>query len=89
MDSPFIVPVVFFIMTGLTVILRGPLGQALAQRLRDGAGGDPTLRADVDALRGELDDVRHQLAESQERLDFAERLLARRTEAEQLPRGEG
>lgn len=89
MDTPFIVPVVFFIMTGLTVILRGPLGQAIAHRLREGGGGDPRLREDLDALRGELDDVRQQLAESQERLDFAERLLARRPDGEQLPRGEG
>jgi hypothetical protein len=89
MDSPFIVPVVFFIMTGLTVILRGPLGQALAHRLRQGAEADPRLREDVEALRVEVDDLRHQLAESQERLDFAERLLARRGEAQQLPSAEG
>ncbi len=31
---------------------------------------------EVDALRDDLDDTRAQLAEMQERLDFAERLLA-------------
>ncbi len=38
-------------------------------------GSDPELRAVIDALRDDLDDTRAQLAETQERLDFAERLL--------------
>ncbi len=39
-------------------------------------GGNPELGAEVDALRDDLDDTRAQLAQMQERLDFAERLLA-------------
>ena len=39
-------------------------------------GGDPGLRPVVDALRDDLNDTRAQLADMQERLDFAERLLA-------------
>ncbi len=38
-------------------------------------GGDPELGPVVDALRDDLNDTRAQLAEMQERLDFAERLL--------------
>ena len=38
-------------------------------------GGDPELGREVDALRDDLNDTRAQLAEMQERLDFAERLL--------------
>ena len=38
-------------------------------------GSDPELGPEVDALRDDLDDTRAQLAEMQERLDFAERLL--------------
>ncbi len=38
--------------------------------------GDAELGAEVDALRDDLDDTRAQLAEVQERLDFAERLIA-------------
>ena len=37
--------------------------------------GDPLLGAEVDALREDLNDTRGQLAEMQERLDFAERVL--------------
>ncbi len=38
-------------------------------------GGDPELGPVVDALRDDLNDTKAQLAEMQERLDFAERLL--------------
>ncbi len=38
-------------------------------------GSDAELGPVVDALRDDLDDTRTQLAEMQERLDFAERLL--------------
>ena len=38
-------------------------------------GSDAELGPVVDALRDDLDDTRAQLAEVQERLDFAERLL--------------
>ncbi len=39
-------------------------------------GNDPELAPEVDALRDDLNDTRAQLAEMQERLDFAERVLA-------------
>ena len=39
-------------------------------------GSDPRLGPEVDALRDDLNDTRAQLAEVQERLDFAERVLA-------------
>ena len=38
-------------------------------------GSDPELGPVVDALRDDVDDTREQLAEMQERLDVAERLL--------------
>ena len=38
-------------------------------------GSDAELGPEVDALRDDLNDTRAQLAEMQERLDFAERLL--------------
>ena len=38
-------------------------------------GGDPELGREVDALREDLNETRAHLAEMQERLDFAERML--------------
>jgi hypothetical protein len=66
---------------GLAKILRGPLGEALGDRLRHGrrSRADATLLAEVEGLRERLDEV-------EERLDFAERLLADR-EVEQLSGG--
>jgi hypothetical protein len=57
---------------GTTVLLAfSPVGKALAERIRGGARGpDPEVLAELDQLRGELMEV-------QERLDFAERMLAR------------
>jgi hypothetical protein len=82
-DSPFVVPVVLFLSIAAVLILRGPLGRALADRLaRRGAG-----RAEpADGLTGELDDLRRRMGELEERLDFTERLLARQARvAERLP----
>ncbi len=38
-------------------------------------GSDPELGPEVDALRDDLNDTRARLADREERLDFAERLL--------------
>jgi hypothetical protein len=66
---------------GLVKIFRGPIGAAIAERIRGGApAGDSALAVEVDHLRGRL-------AEVEERLDFAERLLAQVREADQLPGG--
>jgi hypothetical protein len=69
------------IAVGLVKIL-GPIVGALADRIRRGGqeSADAALGAEVDHLRGRL-------AEVEERLDFAERLLARAREADQLPGG--
>jgi F0F1-type ATP synthase membrane subunit b/b' len=63
-------------------VFRGPIGAALAERIR---GGAPL--ADDQALAVEVDHLRGRLAEVEERLDFAERLLAQAREAAQLHGG--
>ncbi len=63
-------------------VFRGPIGAALAERIR---GGAPP--ADDQALAAEVDHLRGRLAEVEERLDFAERLLAQAREADQLQGG--
>jgi hypothetical protein len=67
---------------GLVKIFKGPLGAAIADRVRGTPepAGDPALAVEVDQLRGRL-------AEVEERLDFAERLLAQARETDQLPGG--
>jgi hypothetical protein len=89
MDPPAIVMVVLFVMAALTIVC-WPIARALARRLE----GKPGLTA---ALQGELEQMHHRLsdmdvlqqrvAELEERLDFAERLLARGESQGTLPRG--
>jgi hypothetical protein len=59
-------------------LLKGPLGQAIADRLRGAAPPDPGVLEELDA-------VKTRLAEVEERLDFAERMLAQGEQAERLP----
>jgi hypothetical protein len=76
---------VVFLFGGGTLFLLSisPVGRALADRLRANArpAQDPELLAEVDALRQEL-------AELQERVDFAERILLSGSERGELKRGE-
>jgi hypothetical protein len=67
---------------GMVKIFRGPIGAAIAERIRGAPAPveDPALAAEMDHLRSRLADV-------EERLDFAERLLAQAREADQLPGG--
>ncbi len=71
-------------------LLFGPIGSALAHRLV-GRRGIPDHHGEIEELgarvTAEMDDVRHRLAEVEERLDFAERLLTHDVPANQL-RGE-
>ena len=66
-----------------------PLMRAVARRLEGKpAGPDPAVRTELDQLRHRLDEVElvhGRVLELEERVDFAERLLAQRREAERLP----
>jgi hypothetical protein len=71
-------------------MLFGPIGSALARRI----GGRPEpgdAHVEIEEMRAkvtaEVDDLRNRLAEVEERLDFAERLLAAGREVDQLPGG--
>ena len=72
-------------------LLFGPIGAALGRRI-NGRPAPGDVHAEIDEIRArvtdEADDLRHRLAEVEERLDFAERLLAHGRQADQLPAGE-
>jgi hypothetical protein len=57
----------------------GPIGAAMGARLRRPREGARDQR-----LAAEVDELRTRLAEVEERVDFAERLLARRGEVDQI-----
>ena len=68
------------------VKILGPIGQALSRRIAGGGEGE-LLERRVEAMGAELEELKHQLAETHERLDFTERLLAQERAPEQLRRG--
>ncbi len=68
-----LIPISLFFSIGAVIILRGPLGKAIADRI---AGRTGHAEDDLHGLRAEVDELRARLAETEERLDFAERLLS-------------
>lgn len=64
------------------LIMRGPMGEALASRFR-GEAGSSELHGETLA---ELEDLRGRVAELEERVDFSERLLAQQREPAQIER---
>lgn len=69
------IPIWGMAMGGVALVLRGPVGKAMARRIggEDQAAIPPELPAEI---LGELDELRHRVLELEERVDFSERLLA-------------
>lgn len=87
--APVVVVTLIIVAVAAVLILRGPLGRALARRLEGTTGRDEASTAGIAGIServAELEQRDARLAELEERLDFAERLLAQR-DAERLPRG--
>jgi hypothetical protein len=81
-----LIPVIALAFTGLITFSFTPLGRALARRL-GGQAAHPELDERVAQLESDLEAVRHELSESHERIDFAERALAQLRDQRQLPSG--
>ena len=74
----YAIPVTIIGAIGAAVVLRGPLGQAIAERIRGGGGNE----LPPEQVLNELDELRTRLTELEERADFSERMLAERREGE-------
>jgi len=79
------VAVLFFVTIVGGFVLLYPLVRALAERLRSRpeAGKEELLALREDVVQ-ELQQMRREVAELGERMDFTERLLAKQREAERL-----
>ena len=64
-------------------LVAGPIGRALAKRL---TAADDTANPQFEEIRSALQSIQAELAETHERLDFTERLLAQSRTPDQLPR---
>ena len=69
-------------------VSQSQIGAAIARWIASySKAGGPDLSAEVMALREQVEVLQQQLAETHERLDFTERVLARGQAADQLPKG--
>ncbi len=72
--------IVSMVVIGFVIIrvAQSQLGQAIARRISGRSGaGDQELREEVMELRELVNHLEQRLSEGEERMDFAERLLAR------------
>ncbi len=85
--------VLIFGSAGLFMLAISPIGRAIAHRIRGGGRGGEAgpaktleeLRDSQIAVLEDLDALRQEVNDLQERLDFTERMLAKHREVGQLP----
>ena len=77
------IPMMGLTVVGIVVLGRSRIGEALAQRIAGGSQ-DPEVQEQLLGLREDVALLRGQLQETQERLDFAERMLARPEPSKEL-----
>ena len=76
---PMVITIVFLALVATTIIL-WPVMRAFGRRLEGKGHADAALRAEVEQLQqrlGDVDHLHHRVTELEERIDFAERMLAR------------
>ena len=78
------IPLSAIAVGGILVLSRSRIGEAIARRIA-GDGRHPEWDAHLEALEDEVARLRTQLGETNERLDFAERLLVRGQEVQPGP----
>ena len=66
------------------MISLSPLGKAFAERLRHGPVAPNVGGPEREELAAAVDDLRREVAELAERVDFTERLLARQKDVERV-----
>jgi len=75
---------------GIAVIMIAiQVGRAISGKARNYQRGSGTSDRDVDEMRQSLDAMQQRVAELEERVDFAERLLAKQRESDRLGGGQG
>jgi len=84
-----IIMVVLFVSVASIFILRGPLGRALAKRIEGSKAVDDETAHRLEELESRVQTVeltQERMLELEERVDFAERLLAREKDVPRVGR---
>ena len=80
-----LIPIIGAFFTGLIAFSFTRLGKAVARRLEGGVDNETAIR--LARLEADQDRLQQELAEAHERLDFAERVMARERSRTELPGG--
>ena len=86
---PFFIP--SWAVGAAVILIAIQIGRAISGKYGGGRGrgrgrGLPASDDDISELRQNLDAMQHRVAELEERVDFAERLLAKQRDSDQLGR---
>ena len=84
---PFFIP--SWAIGAAVILIAIQVGRAISSKARQTARGSAASDTDVDELRQSLEATQQRVAELEERVDFAERLLAKQRESERLGGGAG
>jgi hypothetical protein len=85
--APMVVSVVFFVMTGLVILLRpiskklGNVLEVVAEEKRRRMAEQPMAREDATRIVSILDTLDRRLAQLEERQEFTDKLLVERSKA--------
>lgn len=71
-----LIPVLAVFFVGMVALSRTMIGKALARRIAGDVEEGRALAAELESLRLEVAELRGELSETQERLDFTERMIA-------------
>ena len=82
-----LIPIIALMIPIVVIFTKSAIGLAIADAIRHNSGASQgaerreleQMQADLEQVRAELDQLRAELSETHERLDFADRLLARPT----------
>jgi Tfp pilus assembly protein PilO len=88
-DAPAVIVMIVLAALLATTIILWPIMRALGRRLEHRGDPDPAVRAEIEQVHrrlADLDAIQVRVAELEERLDFAERLLAQSKDPERLSR---
>lgn len=80
------IPILAIFFAGMISLSKTGIGKALAQRIAGGAAPGSDVEARIQDLERDVDTMRQQLSEAEERIDFSERALTQLRDAKQLPR---
>ncbi len=86
--GPVSIPIWGATLMGLIFLANSPIGKAVARRIAGAPLEAPAQVQVPDEVYAELDEMRARLLEVEERQDFAERLLAQRSDDGSRPGGE-